>query len=131
MKYRIFPRLVMLPVSPCIHNQGEHTRIESVQCDGPSKIGIGQLLGKGGTVISYALVLDRPGQSETAELWAIYRLRQARDTGLKWRRSQFSVLCFRRDQLVAVESCNRGESSCRQETLVSSAKLTPRRSQET
>ncbi|HEC51271.1 hypothetical protein LCGC14_0356490 [marine sediment metagenome] len=92
---------------PCIHNNGEHTRIESVpNAMDQARSVAARLLGKPSPFIATPWFWTDQGNLKLQ----IVGLSTGFDTTVTLgdpSSQQFSVLCFRKDHLVAVESCNR------------------------
>ncbi|WP_417522077.1 NAD(P)/FAD-dependent oxidoreductase [Marinobacter sp.] len=92
---------------PCIHNNGEHTRIESVpNAMDQARSVAARLLGKPSPFIATPWFWTDQGNLKLQ----IVGLSTGFDTTVTLgdpSSQQFSVLCFRKDHLVGVESCNR------------------------
>tara|TARA_R110000850_G_scaffold276258_1_gene417892 strand:+ start:13338 stop:14573 length:1236 start_codon:yes stop_codon:yes gene_type:complete len=116
---------------PCVHNRGIHTRIESV----PNAM-------EQARAVSARLLGNAAPFAATPWFWTdqgdlklqIVGLSTGCDTNVtlgSMESKQFSVLCFRKDHLVAVESCNRpGDHLAGKKLLSRPAVLTPREARE-
>lgn len=116
---------------PCIHNQGEHTRIESVpNAMDQAKAVSERLLRKASPFIATPWFWSDQGdlKLQIAGYSAGY---DSTVTLGSIESNQFSVLCFRKDYLVAVESCNRpGDHLAGKKILSRPPKLTLRKAKE-
>lgn len=92
---------------PCIQNEGEHTRIESVpNAMDQARTVAARLLGKASPFVTIPWFWTDQGNLKLQ----IVGLSTGYDSTVSLgsvESQQFTVLCFRKGQLVAVESCNR------------------------
>lgn len=92
---------------PCIHNHGEHSRIESVpNAMDQARTVSARLLGKASPFVATPWFWTDQGNLKLQ----IVGLSTGYDNTVSLgsvESQQFTVLCFRKGQLVAIESCNR------------------------
>ncbi|HDZ56384.1 hypothetical protein LCGC14_0033710 [marine sediment metagenome] len=116
---------------PCVHNHGEHTRIESVpNAMDQARAVSARLLGKAAPFVATPWFWTDQGNLKLQ----IVGLSTGYDSTVtlgSMESNQFSVLCFRRDHLVAVESCNRpGDHLAGKKLLSRPPELTQREARE-